>query len=114
MSTPGWARDLRRVPMGEWWRWSDPDRPNEGETRWGVLWNRNLGESVAVQITDAGAGRVLLLGTIDCDDDRVIGTWLEEVARVHMPEVDGLMALAWTIDSLPATGGEAGHCGIDA
>lgn len=91
MSTPVWARELRGVPVGERWRWSDPGQPNDGETRWGVLWNRNLGEIVAVQITDGGAGRVLLLGTIREEERAGTLTRLEEMARVHMPEVDGLM-----------------------
>jgi hypothetical protein len=102
MSTPGWAHELRGVPVGEGWRWSDPDRPTEGETRWGVVWNRNLGEIVAVQITNGGTGRVLLLGTIREEEREAILAWLEQLARAHMPEADGLMALAWAIDGRPA------------
>jgi hypothetical protein len=56
--------------VGDRWRWSDPERPDEGETRWGVLWNRNLGEMVAVQLIGGGTGRVLLLGTIHREPDR--------------------------------------------
>jgi hypothetical protein len=65
-----------------------------------VLWNRNLGEIVAVQITSAGAGRVLLLGTIQRDADRAsLLAWLEQMARDHMSEPNSLMALAWAIDA---------------
>jgi hypothetical protein len=53
-------------------------------------------EIVAVQITSE---RVLLLGTVDGDEERAgIGNWLEEMARAHMAEPDGLMRLAWAID----------------
>lgn len=91
--------------MGDRWRWSDPERRNEGETRWGVLWNRDLGEIVAVQLIGGGTGRVLVLGTIHHEPDRAgILTWLEEMAREHMTRPDGLMALAWAIDTLPANG----------
>jgi hypothetical protein len=105
MSVPAWASGLRGVSVGDRWRWSDPERPNEGETRWGVLWNRNLGEIVAVQLIDGAPGRVLLLGTIHRKPDRTeILTWLEKMAHEHMAQPDGLMALAWAIDALPANG----------
>lgn len=103
MTASAWASGLRGVPVGDRWRWSDPDRPDEGETRWGVLWNRNLGEIVAVQLIGGGTGRVLLLGTIHREPDRArFLPWLEEMARERMAEPDGLMALASAIDALPA------------
>lgn len=105
MSTPGWAHQLRGVSVGDQWRWSDPDRPDEGETRWGVLWNHNLGEIVAVQLIHGCTGRVLLLGTIRRERDRAgIIAWLEELRCDYMAQPDGLMALAWAIDALPASG----------
>jgi hypothetical protein len=105
MSAPGWAPGLRGVSVGDRWRWSDPERPDEGETRWGVLWNRNLGEIVAVQLIHGKTGRVLLLGTIPRKPDRTgILIWLERMADEHMAQPDSLMALAWAIDALPAKG----------
>lgn len=96
---PPWAAVLRGVPVGDQWRWNDPDRPSEGETCWGVLWNRNLGEIVAVQIKNGGTGRVLLLGTIRRDADRAgMLAWLERMAQDHMSQTDSLMTLAWAID----------------
>jgi hypothetical protein len=35
-STAAWARELRGVPVSDRWRWSDPECPDEGETRWGA------------------------------------------------------------------------------
>jgi hypothetical protein len=101
MNAPAWASGLRGVAVGDRWRWSDPERPEEGETRWGVLWNRNLGEIVAVQLIGGGTGRVLLLGTISEPNRARVLTWLEEMARKHMVQPDGLMALAWAIEALP-------------
>ncbi len=105
VSSPAWASGLRGVPVGDRWRWSDPERPHEGETRWGVLWNRDLGEIVAVQLIGGGTGRVLLVGTIHREPDRAgVLKWLEEMAQQHLARPDGLMALAYAIDALPTSG----------
>jgi hypothetical protein len=70
-----------------------------------VLWNRNLGEIVAVQLVDGGTGRVLLRGTIREGKREGILAWLEHLERVHKPEPKGLMALAWASERRPANEG---------
>jgi hypothetical protein len=94
---------VRGTTVGDRWRWDDPERPSEGETRWGVMWNPELGEIFAVQILECSAGRVLLLGTITHDQDREgILAWLERMRDAMMARPNGLMILAWRIEALTA------------
>jgi len=85
------------VPVGDRWRWTDPERPGEGETRWGVLWNRYNGEIFAVCLSrpeDDPRGEVLLFATIKSEHGRA-GTlsYLELLAR-HQDEPNSLVAFA--------------------
>jgi hypothetical protein len=100
MTVRPWAVRARGVPVGDAWRFTDPDRPEEGETRWGVLWNRRNGEISAWILAgdgdgDRGDASVLLLGTVNSDRGRaeMIG-WLERSRATHEAEPDGLVELA--------------------